>query len=664
MQFIDWIFVALPLLLVAAAGIYAQSHVRSVADFMSANRMAGRYLLCIAGNELQAGAVVFVALFEVFSQSGFVLAWWGTIGVLVNYLVRATGFVIYRYRETRAMTLGQFFEIRYGKSLRLFAGLLGFFAGILNFGIIPAIGARCLVYFLGLPETVRILSLTVPTYVPLMALFLTITCFVAISGGVITVMIINTLEGIISQIFYVIIIIALLLIFTWPEMHSYLLDRKPGYSLVNPFDAAKVADFNLSYVLMGLAAWLYGTMAWQNASAYNSAGRTPHEGRMAAVLGTWRDMGKGAVITMLALCALTYLHDPKFAAGAAEVHHAVGLIADKQAQEQMQVPVALAHLLPVGIRGMLCVVLLMGIFGGDATHLHSWGGILIQDFLVPLRKKPFGPKAHLFALRCSIFGVAFFAFLFGAFFHMNDYINMWWSITQSVYVAGAGSAIIGGLYWKRGTTTAAWTAFILGPILSLGGVVMEEVYAAHGGKFFLNGVQVAFFSTLITGSVYVIVSLLTSREEFNLARMLHRGAYAVIKQEVGDNAPVEHRQVGFWGRIIGFDGNYTVGDKWIAGTLFAWGFCWLGVTIIGTIWNLAAPWSAETWVSFYHVTGIGLPIVFAVVMSIWLTWGGVIDMAALFRRLGREKVNVLDDGTVVNNQNLDEVVAEERHVGH
>src|ERR1022692_4189602 len=154
---------------------------------MSANRSAGRYLLSIAGGELQTGAVVFVAQFEIFTHSGFAYSWWGIIGAPVYLIVRVSGFVSYRYRETRAMTLAQFFEIRYNKSFRLFTGLLGFFAGILNFGIIPSIGARVMVGFLGLPESVRILSLTMPTYVPLMALFLGVTVFVALSGGVITV---------------------------------------------------------------------------------------------------------------------------------------------------------------------------------------------------------------------------------------------------------------------------------------------------------------------------------------------------------------------------------------------------------------------------------------------------------------------------------------------
>ena len=82
-------------------------------------------------------------------------------------------------------------------------------------------------------------------------------------------------------------------------------------------------------------------------------------------------------------------------------------------EETMEAPVALSHLLPTGIRGLLCAILLMGIFGGDATHLHSWGSILIQDVFVPLRRKPFDTLQHIRMLRLSIIGVAIFAFLFG-----------------------------------------------------------------------------------------------------------------------------------------------------------------------------------------------------------------------------------------------------------
>ncbi|HEY9250653.1 MAG TPA: hypothetical protein VIO38_16045 [Rariglobus sp.] len=87
---------------------------------------------------MQAGAVVFVAMWEVFAHAGFVPSWWGWITGPVGVIVAIFGFVIYRFRETKAMTLAQFFEMRYSRNFRSFTGVLGFLAGVINFGIIPA----------------------------------------------------------------------------------------------------------------------------------------------------------------------------------------------------------------------------------------------------------------------------------------------------------------------------------------------------------------------------------------------------------------------------------------------------------------------------------------------------------------------------------------------
>ena len=58
-------------------------------------------------------------------------------GFFLLILVAVSGWVIYRYRETRALTLAQFFEMRYNRKFRVFTGFIAFFAGLLNFGIFP-----------------------------------------------------------------------------------------------------------------------------------------------------------------------------------------------------------------------------------------------------------------------------------------------------------------------------------------------------------------------------------------------------------------------------------------------------------------------------------------------------------------------------------------------
>jgi SSS family solute:Na+ symporter len=649
---IDWILTTIPLFVVLGLGLFTQQYMQSVSHFLTGGRLAGRYLLAVAGGELQAGAVVFVALFEVIGNSGFTASWWGAITTPVWLYVGVSGFVIYRYRQTRAMTLAQFFELRYSKSYRIFTGFLGFIAGMLNFGIIPAIGSRFLVYFWGLPPTLTVYSFTFPTYIPLMAVFLSIAVFVTLSGGVITLMMVNCVEGIMSQIFYLIIIAALLLMFSWSQISHVLTERPPGQSYMNPFDSLGLKDFSIWYIIMSLLLNIYGTGAWQNASAYNAAASSAHEMRMSRLISNWRELGKLLMITLLGICSLTFLTHPAFAHQAETAQGVIHHISDPQTQEQMRLPIAISYLLPIGIKGLFCAILLMGIFGGDATHLHSWGSIFIQDVLVPLRKKPFTPDQHIRFLRMSIIGVAIFAFLFGSLFRQTEYVIMWFTITTAIYVGGAGAAIIGGLYWVKGTTPGAWTALITGSVLSVGGIVIRQIY---GNAFPLNGQQISFIVMLIAISLYIVVSLLTHQEDFNMDRLLHRGAYASLNPLIGEQTGRSRvRQRNWFEKLIELDDNFTKGDKWLVSTIVAWTLFWFVAFLIVFAWNLVAPWPVAWWSDYFHFTMIGIPVFMAAATSIWFTWGGVRDTRNFFRQLNLKKINPLDDGTVVNHQNLDE----------
>ncbi len=647
MQLLDWIILIIPISVLFSIAFVTRLYMKSVVDFMSGGRLAGRYLLTVARGEMASGAVVFVWAFEMIHQSGFVMTWWQKISVPITLLVAIFGFVTYRYRETKAMTLAQFFEIRYSRRFRIFSGSLGFVAGILNFGIIPAVGSRFLVYFLELPRTFQLYDWTISTYIPLMAMLLTFTVLLTISGGLISVMITDCVEGMMSQIFFVVIIIALLCTFSWTEISQVLMSRPPGHSMLNPFDADKVSDFNFTLVLMAICTGIYGKMAWQNASAYNSAALTPHEGRMSSLLGHWREMGKTTVVILLAVCGITFLEHADFAQQAAHAKALISEIPQEQIQKQMSLPIAVSEMLPVGIKGLFCAILIMGVFGGDSTHLHSWGGILVQDVIAPLRKKPFTPKEHIFMLRMAIIGVAFFAFLFGSLFQQTEYVTMWFSVTTGIFVGGAGSVIIGGLYWKRGTTAGAWAAMLTGSIISVTCIILRQIYEK---AFPLNGAQVFFTVSLISITVYVIVSLLTCKQVFNMDKMLHRGQYAL---EPASGLPLKRRWT--WGRIIGFDENFTLSDRWVAASVLGYGMFWFFIMLIGTICYKLAPWPLSVWSGFWHLFAIVIPVFFSVVTSIWFTWGGLRDLRDLLRRLKLEKVNPLDDGTVVDHQNLDEV---------
>lgn len=644
---LEWSLVLLPLLLVGMIAAYTHRYVQSVADFMAAGRCARRYLLATARGEVGGAVPVAIAIFEITSTSGFTLNWWNTLGAPVGLLVAITGFVIYRYRQTRALTVAQFFQIRYSRRFRLFMGALAFFAGILNYGVFPAIGGRFFVYFLGLPETLDVFSIHVPTWFLFAAGYLSCTLFFVLTGGQISLLISDCLEGILSQLGYVIITVALFVMFSWAQISSVLARAPTGHSLLNPFDTRAATDFNLWFVLIQIFSGIYGTMAWQNQHAFNSSALTPHESRMAGILGNWRGFARSLMLTMLAICAMTFLQHADFATRSASVAGVLGGIENPQVQTQMQVPVALRFMLPVGIKGLFCAIMLLGLISGDSAHLHSWGSIFAQDVVLPLLKKPLSPRQHLRLLRGSMTGVAVFALFFSLLFRQSQYVQMWWIITTAVFLGGTGAVIIGGLYWKKGTTAGAWCAMIVGSTLALAGIVVHQV----NPHFPLNSAYMNLIVILTAITVYVTVSWLTCREDFDMDRLLHRGRYALADTPapVVETAGRRFRL----SRALGIDAEFNFWDRFVTYGIFAWAMTWFGVFVIGSIWNLLSPWPLRWWSSYWYVTGILLPFVISVITTVWFTIGGLSDMRLFFRRLRVEKRDAHDDGIVIERHNPD-----------
>ena len=479
MQLIDWILVVVPILLVLGVATYTKRYVKSVADFLAAGRCARRYLLANARGESDSGLANTIKGFEIILVSGFVVSFWEKISIPVMLLIGISGFVIFRFRETRALTLAQFFEIRYSRRFRLFMGTLCFISGILNYGVFPAISARFFIYFLALPNSVSVAGIELSTMALLMASYLICTLYLVIAGGQVTAMVTDCLEGILSHAIYIVIAISVFFVVNWSQVVHVMAAAAPGHSAIDPFDAKDVQNFNIWFVLMTLVNYAYTRMALQNKQGFNAAAKSPHESRMGDVLGNWRMYARTLMILLLGVCALTYLKHPDFIEQSGTMRAEISAIGDSYLRDQMSVPIALRHLLPTGIKGLFCAMMIMGLFAGDSGHMHSWGSIFIQDVWMPITKRNISPREHIWLLRGAVTFVALFAFCFSMVFTQTQYIALWWAVTSGVFTSAAGAAIIGGLYWKRGTAAGAWAGALTGATISLAGIAASGTTWKH-----------------------------------------------------------------------------------------------------------------------------------------------------------------------------------------
>ncbi|MFA5688840.1 MAG: hypothetical protein WC959_06815 [Kiritimatiellales bacterium] len=632
MTLLDWGILALTIVFTTWMVLRTRKLTRSVADYLSANRCAGRYTLGVSEGMAMLGAVSAIVFFEMHYNAGFAPAWWSLMQLPIGIIIAMTGWVIYRYRQTRALTLAQFFEIRYSRNFRIFAGALAFFAGIVNYGIFPAVSARFFIYFCGLPEAFHISGIAIPVYPVLLAGILALALWYVFVGGQIAVLITNFFQGIFCFAVFIILIAFCLWQYPWDSLISGLLALPNGEALVDPLQS-KNNQFGFLFFAIGAAAMFFNNIGWQGRSGFNSSARSPHEARMAKVLGQWRQLVVAMVMMMLPLCALLVMKDPAYSPLADKISATISAIpGGSYIQQQMTVSVALRYMLPTGLVGLFCAMMFCAMITTDQPYLHSWGSILVQDVIIPLRNgRPLSPKQHIRWLRISICGVAVFAFLFSLLFRQTVYIAMFFNITGAIFLGGAGAVIIGGLYWRRGTTPAAWITMITGSVLATSGVVILRIWP----DFPLTGMEMNGVTMLVAVAVYVGVSLL-GKKKFNLDKMLHRGVYA-------DGADADSLPATGVKALI--TSEFSLRDKlvyvlvtiWTVG-LFA---IFVAVTLIGKIKGLPIEFWAAWWKYYVYVT-----LFLGIVTTIWFSIGGIKEIREMFRMLSTSERDNSDDGSV------------------
>ncbi|NKB68122.1 MAG: sodium:solute symporter [Candidatus Latescibacteria bacterium] len=674
MHWIDWTILIVLIGFITAVAVSTKKYMLSVADFLSANRCAGKYLLGVADGISGLGAISIIALFEMNYKAGFTASWWKLMLLPIGVIIASTGWIQYRFRQTRALTMAQFFELRYSRSFRVFAGVMGYISGLINFGIFPAVGGRFFQYYCGFPSwPMQVGPFNIDVmYGLIMIALLAISLAFTFWGGQIAVMVTDFIQGMFINIVFVVLgIYMLFFLFDWQVIVDAAIQYAPeDASLLNPMKTSGTDNFNFNYFLISAFGSFYAYMAWQGSQGYFSSARSPHDARMGRVVGQLRNITQTLPLALLPVCAYAFLHHPDFATQAAGAHAILDSVESDQIRSQLTVTVASSQFLPVGILGLFAAVMLAAFISTHDTYLHSWGSIFIQDIVMPIRQNRVGDKVmesatHIRWLRFSIIGVVIFIFLFSLLFSQQQDILMFFALTGTIYLGWAGSCIIGGLYWKRGTTGGAWAATIGGIILAFIGWYMTYNWASFQAIMAgnLTGLwawltttwpemlgdscpitaQVLFFWTMIACMIlYAGVSLL-QRQEFDMDRLLHRG------EDQSPDAKQEAPKRGW--AIFKLGHEFTTGDRVLFFGSYAYIFLFFAVFFIGTVYMLSTDISDQAWGEFWWYFCIAILFMTAAI-TVWVSIGGIRNLKEMFAMLSSLQRNEADDGTVVGHQSL------------
>jgi len=520
MAWIDWLIIVVIYLGLVVVGIASRKYMKGVSGFLVAGRSMGKYLGYATGNAADVGAVAVIASMESAYLGGPKILMFGIIGLGTGIYIGKTGFVVRRLRETRIMTLPQLFEMRYSKGVRVTAGVICFLSGVLNMGIFPVLTGYFFTHFAGLPSHFSLIGIMLPTVPVLTAFLIGAAITFAFLGGQVSVIVTDFIQSIMMGIIFIMIGYCVYQVVAWQSVQEAILNAKNAEELLNPF--SKRGDFNYLYLLMLVVGQIFGTAAWAPGIQKITSAKSPEEARVIMLLKNLRLFSfSGIYFCGLAVFAVMTL--PTFADfGLAESVSGI----DEAFRDKMLGPVLLAKVLPVGLMGLLFAGMMSAFISTNDSYMLTWAGVFVQDVILPLRKKPLSQKAHVWLLRSAVLFVGISIYILGVTYKPHTPIVIYQQLTGAIYIAGAGTIIILGLYWKRGNSYGASSALTIGAIIPIVSYILEKQL---GESYTITAVQSALIAYGAAMATYIIVSLLTPNPHFDLNKMLNRAPGAKKK---------------------------------------------------------------------------------------------------------------------------------------
>ena len=608
-------------------------------------------------------AVTLISYSEVHCANGWMYAFWNGILTPISIMMAYYGWISYRFRETRAMSAGQFFEMRYSRGFRRLAAVVRGSADLLSNCIGPAVAVRFLIYLLGLPFTFTLLGHEFHTFPFLLAACLSLALLMILAGGRISLLVTDSIQGLISYPIFVVLAVMCHANYagTAHEVRRDLASRVVE-ELVEEGDA-------------GAAAAVRAAVAGVPEQRHEIGVDPPLSQKNNLETPTLEAAHKALLDSM-----------PETEANAAYQGF-------RTTYRQQTLPLVLRHVAPPWILSLLVLLVLLLVVSTDDTRIFDTTTTWMQDFILPFFRRPPSPRFHLAMFKGVAVTIGILFWCGSSFFAQLDYISMFVTIFTSLWVAGAGAVVTLGLYWRRGTTAGAYAAIISGGGISLAAILVQRnwasaVYpwlAAHGWeagvrhlletlsspfvpwidwrvtdtlwpvKFPVNSIEISFIAGMTAFLLYVAISLLTCKEPFDLDRMLHRKH----SDEAADEKPAVARPS--FGRrllnhLVGITPEFTKGDRIIAWVGFfkhmVWDWCIAYALCAIVAWF--CHWGVREWSIRCFVVILVVPIAVNAFTTVWFTWGTVRDLRHLFRDLAARKRNDLDNGMVEGHVSLDD----------
>jgi SSS family solute:Na+ symporter len=481
----DGSIVGLYLLLTMAAGLAVRRYVRRVDDFLVAGREMDVHLGVASLAATEFGIVTCMYTAQAGWRYGFAGATPGVLQAVAMFVVGATGFCVKPLRNAGVLSIPELFEVRFGSRVRWLAGLVIVLGGLLNMGLFLRIGGEFLVGVTGLDA--RWLELTMTALLLLVVVY-------TVLGGMLSVLVTDFLQFIVMSAGLIVVTVLILSKIGWTRL-AETVDAHHGAGGWNPITNP---DMGWTYVAFQACLQVAATLTWQPVVARVLASRDATTAQkiykqtsffFAArfiLPGLW-GIAALAVLAPAALATLPKGADPSLSG----------------------MPLFLSGFLPTGLMGLLVAAMLAADMSTDSSYMLTWGGVIYNDLLAPLRRRVAWPeKKGLLVNRAIVAGIGVFLLFYGLWYPLGGDLWAYFGVTGTIYLSSMSVLLVACCYWKRANSWGATAAIACGAAFPVAFLVLER-NAATAEFAKRIGPWTSGFASYAAAAIAMIVGSLT-----------------------------------------------------------------------------------------------------------------------------------------------------------
>jgi SSS family solute:Na+ symporter len=143
-------------------------------------------------------------------------------------------------------------------------------------------------------------------------------------------------------------------------------------------------------------------------------------------------------------------------------------------------PLLIGKIVPSGLLGLLVAGLMAAFMSTHDSYLLAWASITSQDIIAPIKGvEKLSDRDSIRYTRVTVILIGVFLLIWGIWYELPESVWTYMGVTGTVYVSGSATALIGGMYWKRASSTGAiWG--MCGGLFAIAGLFVESLQSIVG----------------------------------------------------------------------------------------------------------------------------------------------------------------------------------------